>query len=75
MPPWIVTNPSASGLPAFAPNGTTLSNVQAELNARVLTSDLPTLPGGAGVTGVVFLDVGESSAGLPDGTKVCRRYV
>lgn len=24
--------------------------------------------------GVIFLDAGESSAGIPDGTKICRRY-
>lgn len=31
------------------------------------------LPGPAGES-VVFLDAGESAAGLPDGTKICRRY-
>lgn len=31
-------------------------------------------PGPPGVS-PVFLDPGESTAGLPDGTKVCRRYV
>ena len=30
---------------------------------------------GADGDGVVFLDPAESTAGLPDGTKVCRRYV
>lgn len=29
---------------------------------------------GADGWGVVFLDDGESTAGIPDGTKICRRY-
>lgn len=31
-------------------------------------------PPGVDGLGVEFLDLAESSAGLPDGTKVCRRY-
>jgi hypothetical protein len=39
----------------------------------------PGPPGDVGPTGppgqgVVFLDAAESSAGLPNGTKICRRY-
>lgn len=34
----------------------------------------PEGPTGSPGIGTVFLDPGESSAGLPDGTKICRRY-
>lgn len=34
----------------------------------------PIGPTGPPGENVVFLDAGESSAGLPDGTKICRRY-
>lgn len=38
--------------------------------------DLGLIEGVAGPagTGVVFLNSGESSTGIPDGTRICRRY-
>lgn len=42
-------------------------------NTAINAGNVRGLPGPAGES-VVFLDAGESAAGLPDGTKICRRY-
>lgn len=42
-------------------------------NNTINAGNVRGLPGPSGES-VVFLDAGESAAGLPDGTKICRRY-